>query len=64
MRRNVVLPAYRIIGQLYILRLTLTIDFSQKKYKIFDINITPFEISFQYESIGIIFIKYILYFID
>jgi hypothetical protein len=53
---SMVLPPYRIIRQIYILRQTLTINFSQRKYEIFDIKIIPLESSFEYESNGIIFI--------
>jgi hypothetical protein len=50
-----ILPSYQIIGQLYILKQTLIINFSQKKYKIFNIIIIPLESSFEYESNDIIF---------
>jgi hypothetical protein len=53
--KTLVLPPCRIIGQVYILRQTLTINFSQK-YKIFDIKIIPLESYFEYKSNGIIFI--------
>jgi hypothetical protein len=49
------LPPYRIIGQICILRQILTINFS-KKYEIFDIKIIPLKSSFKCESNGIIFI--------
>jgi hypothetical protein len=51
-----VLPSYRIIGQICILKQTLVINFSQKKSEIFDIKIIPLESSFEYESNNIIFI--------
>jgi hypothetical protein len=51
-----VLPPYRIIEQVCILRQTLTINFSQKNLRYLDIKIIPLESSFEYESNGIIFI--------
>jgi hypothetical protein len=53
-RDTVLLPPYRIIGQMCILRQTLTINFSQQKYEIFNIKIISLESSFKYESNSII----------
>jgi hypothetical protein len=53
---NDILPPYRIIGQICILRQILTINFSQENMRYFTKKIIPLESSFEYESNDIIFI--------